>query len=149
MIFNYYEVLGVSSNATLQEIKKAYRSLALKYHPDVNKEPNAHEAFIKITEAYEVLSDFDKRNYYDKVYSEESKTFHNTNEGDNINKWREESKKKAEAYSKMPIDDFKYKILDFTVEIYDGGKKVVKVILSIMVFGYIIYLFGNLVGCIR
>ena len=53
---DYYEVLGLSKGASEAEIKKAYRSLAKKYHPDVNKEAGAEEKFKEINEAYEVLS---------------------------------------------------------------------------------------------
>ncbi len=63
---DYYEVLGISKNAGEDEIKKAYRSLAKKYHPDLNKDPGAEEKFKEINEAYEVLSDPQKRQTYDQ-----------------------------------------------------------------------------------
>lgn len=63
---DYYEVLGVPKGASKQEIKKAYRKLALKYHPDRNKSPEAEEMFKEISEAYAVLSDDEKRSQYDR-----------------------------------------------------------------------------------
>jgi molecular chaperone DnaJ len=65
MAKDYYGVLGVSKTATAEQIKDAYRSLAMKYHPDRNKEKNAEEKFKEINEAYAVLSDPAKRKQYD------------------------------------------------------------------------------------
>lgn len=63
---DYYEVLGVSKNASLDEIKQAYRKLALKYHPDRNPSKDSEEKFKEISEAYEVLSDPQKRETYNQ-----------------------------------------------------------------------------------
>ncbi|MFC4800852.1 molecular chaperone DnaJ [Neobacillus sp. GCM10023253] len=63
---DYYEVLGLSKGASKDEIKKAYRKLSKQYHPDINKEPDAADKFKEIAEAYEVLSDDQKRAHYDQ-----------------------------------------------------------------------------------
>ncbi|MBI2670614.1 molecular chaperone DnaJ [Candidatus Woesearchaeota archaeon] len=63
---DYYEILGVGKNASKEEIKKAYKELAKKYHPDVSKEANAAEKFKEISEAYAVLSDDQKKSTYDQ-----------------------------------------------------------------------------------
>lgn len=61
-----YEVLGIARTASEDEIKKAYRKLARQYHPDHNKEPGAQERFVEIQEAYDTLSDPEKRKMYDR-----------------------------------------------------------------------------------
>ncbi len=64
---DYYEILGVSKTASEQEIKSAYRKLAKKYHPDVNKAPDAEQKYKDVNEAYEVLHDPEKRKKYDAL----------------------------------------------------------------------------------
>lgn len=67
---DYYKILGVSKTATDDELKKAYRKLALKFHPDKNQAPGAEEKFKQIGEAYDVLSDPRKRQIYDQLGEE-------------------------------------------------------------------------------
>lgn len=67
---DYYKILGIQKGAAEEDIKKAYRKQALKWHPDKNKAANAEEKFKEIAEAYEVLSDPKKREIYDQ-YGEE------------------------------------------------------------------------------
>ncbi len=73
---DYYKILGVDDNATDEDIKKAYRALAKKYHPDVSTEENATEKFKEINEAYQILSDKDKKYIYD---TQRHQTQNNTN----------------------------------------------------------------------
>ncbi|KAK6180159.1 hypothetical protein SNE40_012357 [Patella caerulea] len=67
---DYYKVLGIANGASDDDIKKAYKKMALKYHPDKNKSPGAEEKFKEIAEAYDVLGDKEKKEVYDK-YGEE------------------------------------------------------------------------------
>ncbi len=135
--------MGISRTATLSEIKSAYRTLALKYHPDVNKADDAHERFIEINEAYELLADFSKRELFDKLYdsfinpqnqnlAEQEKQVMNAQYRD----WKEEAKERGEVHARMSFADYKYSILDKLVAIYDSTKLIIKVIFSVLLLWY-------------
>lgn len=71
---DYYSILGVSKNASAEELKSAYKKMAKKWHPDVNKSPEATEKFKEVNEAYSILSDANKRAQYDQFGSESFKS---------------------------------------------------------------------------
>jgi molecular chaperone DnaJ len=72
---DYYKILELDKNASADDIKKSYRKLALKYHPDKNSESGAEEKFKEISEAYSVLSDPDKKSKYDRYGSVDESNF--------------------------------------------------------------------------
>lgn len=69
---DYYDILGIKKDASEEDIKKAYRKQALRYHPDKNKSPGAEDKFKEVAEAYDVLSDPKKKDIYDR-FGEEGK----------------------------------------------------------------------------
>lgn len=95
---NYYQILNISQNATQEEIKKAFRTLAKQYHPDVNPSPDANEIMQQITEAYEVLSDIEKRKQYDKKLGNIPKTSQNTSVYSSYTKTKSESEADFEEW---------------------------------------------------
>ena len=78
-MMDFYELLGIKKDATKEEIKKAYRDMVKRYHPDVNKSDEASKIIISLNEAKETLLDDDKRCEYDKLLNEinHSKTYSN------------------------------------------------------------------------
>lgn len=108
---NYYKILGVDTDCDIDDIKKAYRSLSLKYHPDKNSSSNAKDKFIEITEAYKVLSDKSRREKYDKKYRKK----YGTSDRDvplgvsfeeEYTRWEKESRAKANRDANMPYEKF-------------------------------------------
>lgn len=97
-IKNYYQILNVSQTATQEEIKKAFRTLAKQYHPDVNPNRDANEIMQQITEAYEVLSDVEKRKQYDKKLGNIPKASQNTSVYSSYTKTKSESEADFEEW---------------------------------------------------
>jgi hypothetical protein len=104
---NYYEILGIQKNASLEDIKKAYRAKAKVLHPDKNKSPDAHENFILLNEAYEYLQNLKTGKFYDhtkKTYTARPKNKRTTE--DRKNTEREKARARAQQYAKMQYEEF-------------------------------------------
>jgi hypothetical protein len=132
---DYYKILGITLGADLMQIKKAYRQLALQYHPDKNKATNAAEKFIEITEAYEVLRDEKKRADYDFIYKKqhhktETPIYQDTNYQNQQQTWTDFGAQKAKEYSSMNYDDFIQRVFD---EIKIGSSYTPNVILILFI----------------
>lgn len=82
---NYYEVMGLDKKASQADIKRAYRKLARKYHPDLNKEKNAEAKFKELGEAYDVLKNKEKRQAYDQHGEQWQNPYQNVSQGQNEN----------------------------------------------------------------
>jgi len=116
---DYYAILGVSKDATFEEIKKAFRDKAKKYHPDVCKQPDAHERFIEIGEAYEVLKDPDTRREYDEYVKYASQNKYNTYDDYSYSDFghtQQRAKAQAESYARMSLEDLIVSVLDMAFE---------------------------------
>jgi curved DNA-binding protein CbpA len=140
---DYYEVLNVAENATFEEVKKAFRELAKKYHPDKNKDLNASTKFIEVFEAYEILKDhntkaiFDKQrlNYKYSSLANSNKTKNQENEVyDTV---KENAKKRAQYFSRMTFEDF----LNSSIFILKKVTSTLALILM-LIFGIFIILLG-------
>lgn len=139
MFPDYYKILGLSLNVSKEEIKKAYRKLALEFHPDRNKSADAHEKFIEINEAYLILYDDEARAKYDNEYNyhflnqkEECSDFNYSNEryrepentnkrearfnDDDLNDWSTKAKRQGAEYARMAFEDFSKLVLGFVKE---------------------------------
>jgi DnaJ-class molecular chaperone len=115
---SYYEILQINQEASYDEIKKSFRILALKYHPDKNKSLESKEKFLKIVEAYEVLSDASSRKKYDLLFQtdkEESAYKYKT-------KWTP-SADYAKYYSYDEIKNWYFKKNEFRGGMWDIGEK--------------------------
>ena len=116
---DYYNILELKYPADELIVKRAFRRLALKYHPDKNNEPNAVQKFIELTEAYEVLRDQFKKYEYDRLYHKfynfknENQNSIQSDENSNIGKeWAEFGKEKANEYVTMSYEEFTKRLIN-------------------------------------
>jgi DnaJ-class molecular chaperone len=131
-ITDYYNVLGLLPNSSVEEIKKAYRKKARLYHPDINPSPDAKDLFICVTEAYEFLiSNFQKLNTDDQAYHQAMEDWR---------KYRQDrSRKRAHAYARTSYNSFTNTKFYKTTRIFDGTTVVICFLTSIMIIGFTIY----------
>lgn len=129
---DYYEILGIPVNSSLEEIKKAYRRMARLYHPDVNHDPDAKDIFISITEAYEFLmANHEKIQTDDEAYRQAMEDWR---------KYRQyRSHKRATAYARTSYGNFKSTKFYKSTRIFDGTAIIFSFIISIMVLIYTVY----------
>lgn len=131
-ITDYYEILGIPLNSSVDEIKKAYRRKARLYHPDINPSPDAKDHFISITEAYEFLiTNHEKIRSDEQVYQQAM---------DDWRKYRQDrSRKRATVYAHTSYGNFKNTKFYKTTRIFDGTTIIASFIVSIMVLIYTVY----------
>ncbi len=132
IIADYYEILELPLNSTVEEIKRAYRKKARMYHPDINHSPDAKDLFIKVTEAYDFLL-----NNHDKTTGDEQ-TYNQAME--NWKKYRQSrSRQRAYAYSQTSYNRFRNTKFYKTTRILDGTTIISSFVVSILVLIYTIF----------
>ena len=136
-IQDYYKILGIRSGSTVDEIKKAYRKKARECHPDINPSPDAKDAFIKVTEAYEFLLTYrEKIAANDEAYNKAMEDWR---------KYRQNrSRYRATVYARVPYSKFKNTNFYKTTRIFDGTAIISSMVISVMVL--VVTIFGYIYG---
>ena len=115
---DYYKILGVHEDASEEEIKKAYRKLVKQWHPDVNKSPDAHERFIEISEAYEILINPKSRKEYDDLRrGANNQYYYNEQRQQDFSRAQQTAREKGEYYSSISLEELLEKILRAAVDL--------------------------------
>ena len=129
---DYYNILGLPVNSSVEEIKKAYRKNARLYHPDINPAPDAKDMFISVTEAYEFLIAYhDKINSGDQAYDQAMEDWR---------KYRQDkSRKRATAYARTSYSTFKNTKFYKTTRIFNSDSIISSFVVSIIVIIYTVY----------
>jgi curved DNA-binding protein CbpA len=131
LISEYYEILGISGDASIEEIKKAYRNKARLYHPDINSSPGAKDKFIKATEAYEFLISCHDKNLADEEAFNKA-----------MEEWRKyrqyKSRQRAHMYARSSYIKFRKTKIYKSTSLPDGATIIFSFAISVMVFIYTI-----------
>ena len=133
---DYHKILGLEKDAGPEDIKRAYRQLAKKYHPDINHAPEAHDQFIRITEAYEILINSDLHEYYFHRESTRDTGFMRAR----YEKAREEAREEARRYARMKYEKFIREQEAFKKSGWHDLILTLRYILRILVFPIIVFL---------
>jgi hypothetical protein len=129
---DYYDILGIPADSSVEELKKAYRKKARLYHPDINPSPSAKDMFIGITEAYDFLIA-----NHEKIKDDEKAYFRAM---EDWRKYRQDrSRKRATVYARTSYSKFKNTNFYKTTRILDGTTIAISFVISIMVILYTIY----------
>ena len=131
-ITDYYKILSLPANASLEEIKKAYRNKARQYHPDINPSPDAKDLFIVATEAYEFLI-----SNHNKLASD-AQAYHQATE--DWRKYRQDrSRHRATVYARTSYKTFKNSNFYKSTRIFDFTTIIICFATSIMILGFTVY----------
>ncbi len=128
----YYEILGIPANSSLEDVKKAYRKKARLYHPDINPSPEAKDLFISVTEAYDfLLANFEKITHDEEAYNQAMEEWR---------KYRQDrSHQRAKSYARVSFSHFKKTSLYKSTRIFDATTIIFSLIISVMVLIYTVF----------
>lgn len=137
---NYYQILGLSENASLKEIKAAYRKMAKHYHPDVNPTPNAKQQFIRINEAYQCILNERKNKYDARPVSDEE---YQRKKEEAFRNWQkqyeQDARKAAEEFANQSFEEFSNSDVFKSASIFYFKKALGCVLVAIPLIIFIIY----------
>jgi hypothetical protein len=129
---DYYEILDLPANSSVEEIKKAYRKKARLYHPDINPSPDAKDLFINLTEAYEFLL-----SYREKIKADDQAYYQAM---EDWRKYRQDrSRKRATVYARASYVKFKQTDFYKSTRIFDGTTIIISFLISVLVIVYAVY----------
>jgi len=140
---NYYAILRLPNFSDINAVKKNFRELALKFHPDKCRLPNATELFIEINEAYQILSNEKSKSIYDnelKNYLTNTDHITTANQ-EEFSKYRKEAYNFAFNNSKLSFEDFKSKVIDKMLLAYDTIILIFKILSYIAVVAMFVWVF--------
>jgi hypothetical protein len=133
---DYYKILRLNNTANQQEIKKSFRKLAMVYHPDRSQNPDAHNIFAEINEAYEILSDLELKGQYDKLINSQGDMFVETQEFETeFNKTRTKNRSERVYRATRKTKDI---VTPYIIKVYKSAAYASLVLMSLFVLDFIL-----------